>query len=201
MREIETMRPSALLILAAALPLAACFSFGADPPDQLLTLKPAATVEPGRSVTAAPGEAITVAVPTVPQALATPRVPVRATDTSIAYVKDAQWSEQPNRLFQQLLSETIQARTGRPVLSPRQFSFDPGVRLAGELVMFGVDAATRSAVVTYDAAVSRDGGAAIETRRFEARVPVSAIEAIPVGEALNQAANQVAADVAAWIAG
>ena len=36
-------------------------------------------------------------------------------------------------------------------------------------------------------------------RRFEARVPVSAIEPAPVGVALNQAANQVAAEVADWI--
>jgi cholesterol transport system auxiliary component len=83
------------------------------------------------------------------------------------------------------------------VLSGRQFSFDPGVRVTGQLSAFGVDEASRAAVVVFDAAVAR--GATIQTRRFEARVPVSAIEAESVGAALNQAANQVAADVADWL--
>lgn len=195
------MRSRALPPLMLLAGLSGCFSFGADPPPTLLTLTPAATIAPGTAQTASAGEAITVAVPSVPQALATPRVPVHASDTSIAYVKDAQWVEQPNQLFQRLLSETIAARSGRPVLSPRQFSFDPGTRLAGQLLMFGIDAATNEAVVTYDAAVSRSGGSSVETRRFEARAPVTEIEREAVGVALNAAANQVAADVAGWIGG
>lgn len=195
------MTSRALLPLMLLAGLSGCFSFGADPPPTLLTLTPAAAIAPGTAQTASAGEAITVAVPSVPQALATPRVPVHASDTSIAYVKDAQWVEQPNQLFQRLLSETIAARSGRPVLSPRQFSFDPGTRLAGQLLMFGIDAATNEAVVTYDAAVSRSGGSSVETRRFEARAPVTEIEREAVGVALNAAANQVAADVAGWIGG
>lgn len=187
--------------LALLLALAGCFSFGADPPPELLTLTPAATIAPGTAQTASAGGAITIVTPTVPQALATVRVPVYSSDTTLAYVKETQWVEQPSKLFQRLLSETVAAQTGRPVLSPRQFSFDPGTRVAGQLLRFGVDAATREAVVTFDAAVSREDGANVETRRFEARVPVAEIEREPVGVALNDAANRVAADVAAWIAG
>lgn len=192
-RTAPTLAPLALL--------GGCFSFGADPPAELLTLTPSAAVAPGTSQAAGAGEAITIVTPTVPAALATPRVPVYASDTSIAYVKDTQWVEQPNKLFQRLLSETVAARTGRPVLSPRQFSFDPGTRIAGQLVNFGIDAASRQAVVTFDAAVSRQGGASVETRRFEARTPVAEIERAAVGAALNDAANRVAGDVAAWIGG
>ena len=54
------------------------------------------------------------------------------------------------------------------------------------------------AVLIYDAAVSR-GKDAVETRRFEARVPVAALDAASAPAALNQAANQVAAEVAAWV--
>jgi cholesterol transport system auxiliary component len=53
-------------------------------------------------------------------------------------------------------------------------------------------------VVVYDAALSR-GAEAIETHRFEARVPVGAATAAAAAPALNQAANQVAADVARWV--
>ena len=188
------------LAALALFALSGCISFGSEPPPYLLTLTSAATVPAATSRTAAAGEAITVVTPTVPQALATARVPVVSNGTAIAYVKDAQWVDTPNALFGRLLSETIAARTGRVVLDPQQFSFDPGIRLTGHLQSIGVDSDTMEAVVLYDAALSR-GADRVETRRFEARVPVAAVETAAVGTALNQAANQVAADVAAWIAG
>lgn len=181
-----------------ALPLAACISFGAEPPPSLLTLTPTSPVTVGQSQTASADRSITITVPVVPQEIATPRVPVQASATTVAYVKDAQWVEAPARLFARLMSDTITARTGRIVLDPGQFTLNPGVRLTGELRQFGMDAATSSAVVVYDAALAR-GENQVEKRRFEARVPVGAIDAASVGPALNQAANQVAADVAAWI--
>ncbi len=186
-----------LLTAALGVTLSGCISFGAKPPEELLRLTPAQSIAPGTAQSVAAGEAISVLVPIVPAELASNRVPVRSGATAVAYVKDAQWVEPPARLFQQLLSDTIAARTGRPVLSARQFNFDPGTRVTGQLQAFGVDEASQTAVVTFDAAVAR--GTAIQTRRFEARVPVSAIEAAPVGAALNQAANQVAAEVADWL--
>jgi cholesterol transport system auxiliary component len=183
--------------LLAALALSGCISFGAEPPDQLLTLMPAQSVAAGTTRTVAPGEAITVLWPSIPADLNTTRVPVQATPTSVAYVKNAQWSDTPNKLFARLLGETIEARTGRPVLSPRQFALDPGTRLTGQLERFGIDAGQQQAIVVFDAVAAR--GADIRTQRFEARVPVAQIEAQAVGAALNQAANQVAAAVADWL--
>lgn len=191
---------SKLLPLGLALALSGCISFGADPPPYLLTLEPAATVAPATSRTASPEQAVTVVPPSLPQSLSTNRVPVRSNGTAIAYLKDAQWVETPDTLFGRLLSETIAARTGRVVLDPEQFVFTPGIRLTGQLQSFGVDADAMQAVVVYDAALAR-GPDSIETRRFEARIPVSAVETAAVGPALNQAANQVAQDVASWIGG
>lgn len=185
------------LVIGIATLLSGCISFGAKPPEELLRLTPAQTISPGAGQSVSPGEAIAVLAPGVPAELATNRVPVRSGTTAVAYVKDAQWIEPPARLFQQLLSDVIAARTGRPVLSDRQLNFDPGMRVTGQLRSFGVDEATQSAVVTFDAAIAR--GTTVQTRRFEARVPVSAIEAAPVGLALNQAANQVAAEIADWL--
>lgn len=187
----------ALPALLLAVSLGGCISFGPKVPDQLLRLTPAEIVPAGTTMTVQPGQAITILWPTVPAELATNRVPVRTAGTAVAYVKDAQWVEPPNRLFQRLLADVVTARTGRPVLSPRQFAADPGVRITGSLDNFGIDAAGMAAVVTYDAVVAR--GDMLQTRRFEARVPVSAIDATTVGVALNQAANQVAAQVADWV--
>lgn len=186
--------PLALL----ALPLAGCISFGAKPPPSLLTLQGAAAVAPGTTQSAAAAGTITVAVPSVPQEIATLRVPVRATDTTVAYLKDAQWVEPPNRLFARLLADAVTARTGRVVVGSRMMA-EPGATMSGELRSFGVDAGDGSAVVTFDAALVRASGAALEKRRFEARVPVAAVEAGAVGIALNQAANQVAGEVADWV--
>jgi len=192
---MRQIRP--LLALAAVFALAGCFSFGAKPPPTLMRLT--ADAQPtasGRTVAGA--SAITVVPPSAPAELQTPRVPVRTGATQVAYVKDAQWVEAPNILFARLLSDTIAARNGRVVLDPKQFTFDPGQRLTGTLHTFGLDADRMEAVLIYDAAVSR-GNDAVETRRFEARVPVPALDAASAPAALNQAANQVATEVAAWV--
>lgn len=187
------------LPLAVALPLAGCISFGAKPPEALLTLTPANPVPVGSGQDSARAKSIVIETPAVPQSLATARVPVQATPTSIAYVPEAVWSEQPARLFARLLSDTITARTGRVVVSPVQAVSDPSAQLGGELRTFGLDAGTRQAVVTFDATLSRVGDDHIEKRRFEARAPVAAIDAANAATALNDAANQVAAQVADWV--
>src|SRR5262245_38408182 len=134
------------LALGAAAALSGCVSLGGKTPEKLLTLTPAVSVQAAASRTAAAGEALTVAVPAVPQELNTNRVPVRTSDTSIAYLKDAQWVEPPNALFARLLSETIAASTGRVVLDPRQSMLDPGTRLTGALRSFGLDASAMEVV-------------------------------------------------------
>jgi len=187
-----------LPVLAAALALSGC-SFGPKVPPVLMRLSSAAS--PGAAGRTAPtSAAITVVVPTVAQELRTPRLPVRTGATQVAYLKDAQWVEAPGALFGRLLSETIAARTGRVVLDPKQFTFDPGVRLTGTLQAFGLQSDTMEAVAVYDAALAR-GADGVETRRFEARVPVAAVDAASAAPALNQAANQIAAEVAAWVGG
>lgn len=196
MMRIRTLRP-ALALLAMA-PLAGCISFGAKPPPSLLTITSAASIPAGQTQSSATAPTIVILVPAVSQALATPRVPVQTSATDLAYIANAQWVEPPARLFARLLSDTISAKTGRVVIG-LQSSLDPAARLSGELRAFGVDAGSLQAVVSYDAALTRKDGNVVEKRRFEARVPVSAIEPGPAGIAINQAANQVAAEVADWV--
>jgi cholesterol transport system auxiliary component len=98
------------------------------------------------------------------------------------------------------LSETIAAGGSVLVLDPGQYSTSPGKRLMGEIVDFGIDARSRSAVVTFDALLAEPGGATISKKRFSASVPVSDIDSESVGRPLNQAANKVAGEIAAWVA-
>lgn len=202
------MTKLAPIALLAPFVLGGCIRFGAEPPSSLLTLTPAAGIAVGQTADSASAKSITISVPLAAQEVAVTRVPVRSGATNIAYLKDAVWVEAPSRLFARLLSDTVSARTGRVVLSVRQSLSDPGARLGGELRQFGLDATTSEAVVTYDATLVRDRPApasgarapqTFEKRRFEARVPVAAIDAAAAGTALNAAANQVAGEVADWI--
>ena len=188
-----------LLSVLLVLPLAGCLSFGAKPPKSLLTLSPARQIAVGQVQNSGRARSMVVQVPVTSATLATVRVPVQATPTTLAYLKDAAWAEPPARLFARLLADTLSAG-GTVVLSGVQSIDSPAGNLAGELRSFGVDATTREAVVTFDAALTRGAPSAIEKRRFETRVPVAAIDAATVGPALNDAANRVAADVAAWAA-
>lgn len=184
-----------------SLSLSGCVSFGAKPPASLLNLSSIERVAANDARAAQAGEAISISVPIVPQALATNRVLVVNGATALAYVKDAVWVEPPARLFQRLVSETVAAKTGRVVLDARQIALDQGTQVTGTLSAFGIDPDAGKAVIVYDAAISRDHGKSVRTRRFEARIPVGKIEPENVGRALNSAANKIAAEVADWIVG
>ena len=185
------------IVAAAALSLAACFG-GQKVPPTLLTLTSAAPAPASITRSAAAGESLTIDVPVISKELSTTRVPALVGPTAVAYIEDLQWVESPDKLFQDLLQETVVRTTARVVLDPRQATLDPGLLLSGTLTRFGYDTATGAVVVRYDGALSRAGGTRVETRRFEASVPADGTAAT-VGPALNAAANQVAAEVAAWV--
>ena len=194
------MRMSRLSLVAlGALSLVSCFG-GKKVPPTLLTLTSSAPAPQSIQRTAGPGDAITIDVPVVPKELATTRVPALVGPTAIAYIKDVQWVESPDRLFQDLVQETVIRTTGRVVLDPRQSSLDPGLHLTGTLSRFGYDTQEGAVIVRYDGALATVGGTRVETRRFEAREPADGTAAT-VGPALNNAANRVAAEVAQWVGG
>jgi cholesterol transport system auxiliary component len=195
--------PRTLAILALAWAASACslgglLGGGAKPPTTLVTLTPEGP-EPAQIVrSAAAGQAVTIAVPSVARELSTVRVPVQVSPTDVQYVANLQLADTPARLFADLLSETVRRTTNRVVLDAAQTSLDPGLQVSGELQRFGYDAATGQVVVQYDGALSTVGGSRVETRRFTATVPADGTAA-SVGPALNRAANQVATEVAGWV--
>ena len=193
------MRTRLFLVALGALALSSCFG-GKKVPPVLLTLTPAAVAPAGTVRSADAGEAVTIDVPVIPKEIATTRVPALAGPTAVAYIKDLQWVETPDRLFQDLVQETVLRTTRRVVLDPKQSSLDPGLKLTGVLSRFGYDAQAGAVIVRYDGALSTAGGTRVETRRFEAQVPADGT-ARSVGPALNTAANQVAAQIAGWIGG
>ncbi len=186
-----------LLALPVILSLGACVSFGGKAPPSMLVLTADNSVIASAARTASATDALVIQAPEVPRRLDTNRVPVQINASSIAYLKDAFWADKPARLMQQLLSETVSAKTGNLVLSEADAGGKAARFISGSLLEFGVDAATNQAVVVFDAVkITRDNPT--ERRRFEARRPVAAVEAAPVGAALNEAANDVALQIAEW---
>jgi cholesterol transport system auxiliary component len=171
---------------------------GGKTPPWLLTLTPQAPAPANIARTAGPGEAVTIEAPVVPKEIRTNRVPVHSGPIAIAYVKNLTWVDTPDKLFQDLLTETTTRMTNRIVLDPRQSSLDPGVTVSGNLSRFGYDAQEGMVVVRYDASMIRAGSTAVTTRRFEAREPADGT-ASTVAPAINAAANRVAMEVAQWI--
>src|SRR3989337_3648230 len=115
----------------AALALAGCFG-GAKVPPVLLTLSPETAAPAQVSREASAGDAVTIEVPIVPKELKSVRVPAQVGATAVAYIQDLQWVDTPDKLFQQLLSETVTRRTRRVVLDPNQSSLDPGLHVTGQ---------------------------------------------------------------------
>lgn len=196
------VRISAAALLAAALSgcsLGGLLGGGSKAPPYLYTLTseapPAAVAR-----SAAVGETVTIRTPVIPKDLRTTRVPVHVNPSVIQYVTDLQWVDTPDKLFQSLVEETVRRTTNRVVLDPGQSALDPGLVVTGQLNRFGYDAQARMVVVQYDASLATQGGTHVETRRFEASLPADGT-AGTVGPVLNQAANQVAMQVAQWIGG
>jgi cholesterol transport system auxiliary component len=199
MRSIRLTSTVALAASLAACSLGGLLGGGAKAPAVLYTLTSSAPpAAPIRS--AAVGQTVTIATPAVPKELRTNRVPVDVGPTQLQYIAGLQWVDTPDRLFQDLLEETVRRTTSRVVLDPSQSALDPGLVVTGELNRFGYDAQQGAVVVQYDASLATQGGTHVETRRFEATAPADGTAAT-VAPALNQAANQVAQQAAQWIGG
>ena len=187
-----------LAMLAPAFLLAGCLSLGAEPPDSLLNLTAEVRAPAGAALSGTRETALAVHEPQVPAEVDVLRVPVRVSDTELAYLENAVWVEKPARLFRRVLAETIRVQTGRLVIDGDDPSLFAESHLRGTLRNFGYDVATSSVVVRYDA-IRQGAGGNVETRRFEAIEPGLPAEAAPVGEALNRASNDVARQVAEWL--
>lgn len=178
--------------------LSGCLGLGGKTPKSLLTLTPNATAPAGSGASGTSATAIAMSDFEAPAKLDVTRVPVQVTDSEIQYVKDAVWNEKPARLLRRLIAETIRTRSDRLVIDGDDPGAQASLRVSGVLREFGYDARTGEVVVVLDAARA-GAGSSVTTRRFEARVPGVVAEAAPVGAALNQAANTVAGEVAAWV--
>lgn len=193
------LRAAGAFAALASLALAGCIGLGGKAPKQLLSIAPTASRPAGPGASASANDAIVLLDPESDRSLDMLRVPVRVNAATIAYLKDIAWVERPSRQFRTLLAETLRARTGRLVVEDGDFDIVGRTLVTGRLLAMGYDAPSQSVVVRLDMQ-KQDKGGAILTRRFEAVVPGIEGKAEPVASALGQAANDVAGQIAGWIA-
>lgn len=190
-----------LLAATAVMTISGCVSLGTKPPDQLLKLTPQESAAVGATASAKLTDAIVVVDPETDRGLDVLRVPVTVDASSVAYLKDALWVEKPSRQFRSLLAETLRARTGQLVIEGGDFEVTGKTIVGGRLIQMGYDAPKSAVVVRFDAVRSERGDGPLQTKRFEAVVNGVDAKAAAVGPALNQAANDVARQVADWVRG
>ncbi|EIZ78608.1 hypothetical protein WSK_2656 [Novosphingobium sp. Rr 2-17] len=189
--------PLLAAVALASLALSGCISIGDKTPKQLFRLSSVETEPAGTSTTGTISEAVVVLDPEADRALDVMRVPVSLDASRVAYLKDALWVERPTRQFRSLLAETLRARTGRLVVEGGDFEVTGRTLIGGRLLQMGYDAPSRTVIVRFDAIRTERGGP-ITQRRFESVVSNIEPKAAFVGPALNQAANDVAKQVADW---
>ena len=189
-----------LVMVALPLVAAGCITVGigggGKPLPSLATLTPVLQAPAGQTLSSKSADALVVLEPEVDHTLNTTRIPVQVDDYAVSYLTGAVWVDQPRRLFQTLLIETIRGRGKRLVLDENL----PQVRisLSGRLAAMGYDARSQSVLVRFDALrVARDGTTV--GRRFEATEKNIAPLASAVTPALNAAANDVAVQIADWV--
>ncbi len=188
---IRLALPSLILVTSG------CVSFGSKAVPSMLVLTSQHPVADGSLRSAVATDTMVIETPVVPQMLNTSRVPVYFGNNQLAYLKDAIWAEKPATLLQNLLIETISAKGKRLVLSDTEAGSGAKNILSGTLSGFGIDSRTMQAILIYDAIRTKEGGV-VEKRRFEFREPVSAVNAIETGRALNEIANRFAISVSDW---
>lgn len=187
-----------LWLLAPLAVLGGCLNLGAGkPPAQLYTLSASAHAPAGQQFTARNADVLVVEEPETDRSLASARMAVQVTPTSVAYLKDSWWVERPARLLRNLLAEDLRAG-GKRMVQLDDDGAVGGTRLGGRLLALGYDAGHHSAVIRYDATLG-DGKGGTIMRRFEVSEPDVAPDGNDVAQALNTAANTLAGQVAQWV--
>ena len=194
--------PLMALAITGALALPACSSLINVVPDEeppaMMTLAPVG--EPTAIALKGP---ILIEAAEAPGELMTTRVAVRPSLTEVRYLKAMEWTERPARLFARLLANALSQTAQTPVLTQAQIDLPYDYRLTGRLAAFAIqpEGAGGAARIRYIATLVRSERAeVIASRTFEAQADVFALTSAGVAEGFNVAANQVAVDVADWLA-
>ncbi len=142
-----------------------------------------------------PSGQLVVARPSAPVALETPRILVQAADGSLAPgFEDVQWGDNLPLLVQTKLIESFE-NAGYSRVASDVSGLASDYQLMIELRAFRVTAGdTPTADVDFTAKLADAGGNIVAAKRFQASVPVAAMDATSAAAALSEAFGKAATD-------
>lgn len=145
---------------------------------------------------------LTVYPPVAVKTIDTEEILVKGANGRVAYFSGAAWGDRLPRLFQARLVETL-ANSGafRAVLT-NQDRVSGDLSLSIEIRDFEVETAADGAeaiIDVYVKLVDEKNSAVVTTKRFQARVPAAGVDAGTGIHALNEAFQQVALAIVAWV--
>lgn len=147
------------------------------------------------------GTQVLIAEPVADQALNSSNIVVRTGSFAIEYLSGAQWSDRLSALVQQRLGEAFDSsnRFGGVGLPGQGLAID--YQIVTSVQRFGIDATGNRAEVTIEAKLVNDrNGVVVGSRRFDAKVPVSAQSgSATLVAAINAAFAAVAEDIVVWV--
>ena len=180
---------------------------GTDAPQALYTLAmqqpPIATDPEGESRSLRADLPLLVEDATAPAELRTLRILVRPRDIEVAYLPDVRWNDRPSRMFTRMLISYLNVDQTAPILTGRQIDLPYRFRLSGRISEFQLEPNAgegRSVLVGYVATLAEAAPMRfIATRKFEKRIEIASDDHETVSRALNEAANDCAAQVVSWL--
>ncbi len=136
-----------------------------------------------------------------PAELALDRIVVRRGAQEVLYAKGARWTDKPARLMRNLVTDYLKASSTSIVASPTQIDVPILYRLSGRLSAFQIRVdGTPIASVRFEALLNNTRNRTPIAKLFSAEVEATSDSPSAMAAAINTASNQVASDVAGWVA-
>jgi ABC-type uncharacterized transport system auxiliary subunit len=136
-----------------------------------------------------------------PQELSNDRMVIRAGAQEIQYLKDMRWTEKPARLLRPLFAEHLKTHMPNAILlSPTQLEPAPTYRLSGRVTAFQVQRDTGKALVRVEMLLTSAKTKTAIINSFKAEAEADVRSPVDMARGLNTAANQVAENIANWVA-
>lgn len=146
-----------------------------------------------------PGGQLVVAEPKSIAPFESERLVARDAAGSLSYLPGVQWADRLPSLFQARLIQTFENTSRLKAVGRPGEGLTAEYQLNTEIRSFGLDAATREAVVEVTVKlVAVTSGKVVRGQTFRARTPVPSVDGPTVAQALDRSFSRVLVDIVRW---
>ncbi|GGY52550.1 ABC-type transport auxiliary lipoprotein family protein [Parvularcula lutaonensis] len=133
-------------------------------------------------------------------ALNTTKIAVLTAENEIRYMPDGEWSDRAPRVLSLLLERSFEERERLLAVSDRVALPIADYTIYADISAFNADRTRNPAVadVSFRVRLEDQRGRVLQSKRFDAQVPINGKDTRAAAQALNDAAAQAASEAAAW---